>query len=43
MLTELHAAQKITLVMVTHDPRIAQRCQRIIYTKDGRVEKDEKV
>jgi putative ABC transport system ATP-binding protein len=43
MLTELHAAQKITLVMVTHDSRIAQRCQRIIYVKDGRVEKDEKV
>lgn len=43
MLKELHAAQKITLVMVTHDPRIAQRCQRIIYIKDGRVEKDEKV
>jgi putative ABC transport system ATP-binding protein len=43
MLTELHAAQKITLIMVTHDPRIAQRCQRIIYLEDGRVEKDEKV
>jgi len=43
MLTELHAARKITLVMVTHDPRIAQRCQRIIYIEDGRVEKDEKV
>ncbi|MGD0351882.1 MAG: ABC transporter ATP-binding protein [Dehalococcoidia bacterium] len=43
MLTELHATRKITLVMVTHDPRIAQRCQRIIYIEDGRVEKDEKV
>jgi putative ABC transport system ATP-binding protein len=43
MLTELHAAQKITLVMVTHDPRIAHRCQRIIYIEDGRIEKDEKV
>jgi putative ABC transport system ATP-binding protein len=43
MLTELHAARKITLVMVTHDLRIAQRCQRIIYIEDGRVEKDEKV
>lgn len=43
MLTELHAARKITLVMVTHDPRIAQRCQRIIYIEDGRVEKDEKI
>jgi putative ABC transport system ATP-binding protein len=43
MLTELHAAQKITLVMVTHDPRIAHHCQRIIHIEDGRVEKDEKV
>jgi putative ABC transport system ATP-binding protein len=43
MLTELHATRKITLVMVTHDLRIAQRCQRIIYIEDGRVEKDEKV
>jgi putative ABC transport system ATP-binding protein len=43
MLTELHARQKITLVMITHDPRIAQHCQRIIYVKDGRIEKDEKV
>jgi len=43
MLTALHAEQKITLVMITHDPHIAQHCQRIIYIKDGMVEKDEKV
>lgn len=43
MLTELNATQKITLVMVTHDPRIARRCKRIIHVKDGRIEKDEKV
>jgi putative ABC transport system ATP-binding protein len=43
MLTALHAEQKITLVMITHDPRIAQSCQRIIHIKDGLVEKDEKV
>lgn len=42
-LIELHAARKITLIMVTHDARIAQRCQRIIYIEDGRVEKDEKI
>jgi putative ABC transport system ATP-binding protein len=43
MLTALHAEQKITLVMITHDPNIARHCQRIIYIKDGMVEKDEKV
>ena len=43
MLTALHAEQKITLVMITHDPHIAQHCQRIIYIKDGMLEKDEKV
>ncbi len=43
MLTELHERQKITLVMITHDPHIARHCQRIIYIKDGMVEKDEKV
>jgi len=43
MLTSLHSEQQITLVMITHDPRIAQRCQRIIFIKDGTVEKDEKV
>jgi putative ABC transport system ATP-binding protein len=43
ILTALHAKQKITLVMITHDPRIAQSCQRIIHIKDGLVEKDEKV
>ncbi|MDD5312789.1 MAG: ATP-binding cassette domain-containing protein, partial [Dehalococcoidia bacterium] len=43
ILTSLHEEQKITLVMITHDARIAQHCQRIIYIKDGQVEKDEKV
>ncbi len=42
ILTTLHAEQKITLVMITHDPRIAQSCQRIIFLKDGRVVKDER-
>jgi len=43
ILLKLHAEQKITLVMITHDPRIGQCCQRIIHIKDGLVEKDEKV
>jgi putative ABC transport system ATP-binding protein len=41
ILTSLHAEQKITLLMVTHDPNIARRCQRIIHIKDGEVVSEE--
>jgi putative ABC transport system ATP-binding protein len=37
ILSNLHTEQKITLVMITHDPDIAQTCQRIIRIKDGRI------
>ncbi len=43
ILAALHAEQKITLVMITHDSNIAAHCQRIIHLKDGMVEKDEKL
>jgi putative ABC transport system ATP-binding protein len=43
ILTSLHAEQGITLVMVTHDPNIAHHCQRIIYLRDGQVEREEKL
>ena len=43
ILTSLHAEQCITLVMITHDSKIAHHCQRIIYLMDGQVEKEEKV
>ncbi len=32
-----------TIVVVTHEPDIAQRCRRIVRLKDGEVEADEKV
>jgi ABC-type lipoprotein export system ATPase subunit len=28
--------------MVTHDPDIAQQAQRIIYIRDGKIEKEKK-
>ncbi len=31
-----------TIIMVTHDPDIARQAQRIIYIKDGEVEREEK-
>ena len=37
ILTSLHAEQGITLVMITHDPNIANHCQRIVHIKDGQI------
>lgn len=38
---ELHA-QGRTLILVTHDPTVAERADRILRLRDGRVEKDER-
>lgn len=43
LLTELHKEQGITLLMITHDPDVAQRCQRIVRLRDGLIVSDEKV
>ena len=32
-----------TIILVTHDRTVAQRAQRIIHLKDGRIEREEKV
>ncbi|UCG82183.1 MAG: ABC transporter ATP-binding protein [Dehalococcoidia bacterium] len=42
ILTSLHAEQGITLLMITHDSKIAHHCQRIIHLMDGKVEREEK-
>ena len=31
-----------TIILVTHDPSVAHRCQRVIHLFDGRVQKDER-
>jgi putative ABC transport system ATP-binding protein len=41
ILTNLHAEQGITLVVVTHDANIASHCQRIIHLKDGEIVTEE--
>jgi putative ABC transport system ATP-binding protein len=33
----------VTIVMVTHDPDTTKHCDRVIYIKDGRIEKNEVV
>lgn len=38
---ELVASGK-TIIMVTHDPTVAHRCQRVIHLHDGSVQKDER-
>lgn len=36
---DLHA-KGMTILMVTHDERIAERCQRVVRLRDGRIESD---
>jgi putative ABC transport system ATP-binding protein len=43
ILTDLHAEQNITLVMITHDDNIAHHCQRVVHLKDGELVSEEKV
>jgi putative ABC transport system ATP-binding protein len=37
ILTNLHEKQRTTLVLITHDPDIAQHCQRTIRIRDGQI------
>lgn len=37
---QLHRESGITVIVVTHDPGIAQRADRTIFIKDGQVERD---
>jgi putative ABC transport system ATP-binding protein len=39
LMTQLHEAG-MTIIMVTHDERVADRCQRIIRLRDGELESD---
>jgi putative ABC transport system ATP-binding protein len=39
LIDELHASG-LTIIMVTHDERVAKRCQRIVRLRDGEIESD---
>jgi putative ABC transport system ATP-binding protein len=43
LLTSLHAIHGITLIMITHELRIARYCQRIIHIEDGLIKSEETV
>jgi len=42
LMTDLHSRNNVTLVLVTHDQFLAEKAQRQIILKDGRVLSDEK-
>ena len=41
LVRELREAEGTTLVLVTHDPAVAARADRLVYLRDGRVEREE--
>jgi putative ABC transport system ATP-binding protein len=41
ILGELHT-QGMTILTVTHDPDVAQHCERIVHIRDGRIQRDER-
>ncbi len=42
LLVDLHETHGRTVLIITHEPEVALRCQRVIQLKDGKVVKDEK-
>ena len=40
MLFRMNKEKKITLIIVTHDPDLAAKCERIVEMKDGRIVND---
>ena len=41
LLQRLNREQGITILFVTHDPEIAQYCNRVVHFRDGRIESDQ--
>ncbi len=37
LLFSIHGARRTTLVLITHDTQVADRCDRIVHMKDGRI------
>ena len=43
LMRRMHAQRKISFLIVTHDPRLAARCDRVIEIVDGRIVRDQAV
>ena len=43
LLRRMHAERGTSFVVVTHDPRLAARCDRIVELVDGRIARDQRV
>jgi putative ABC transport system ATP-binding protein len=43
LLFALHREEKNSLVLITHDPSLASRCDRVVRIEDGRLHADERV
>ncbi|MBE0472599.1 ABC transporter ATP-binding protein [Rhodoferax sp.] len=43
LLRRLHAQQGTSIVVVTHDAHLAQRCDRLLELVDGQIDRDERV
>jgi len=42
LMRRMHAELHTSFLVVTHDPRLAERCDRVIELVDGRIERDER-
>jgi putative ABC transport system ATP-binding protein len=40
VLVDLNREQGLTFILVTHDPRVGARCERVVRMRDGLVESD---
>ena len=40
LLLELHQSRSLTLIIVTHDPEVAEYCDRQIFLRDGKIIRD---
>ena len=43
LLRPMHAERGVSFVVVTHDPRLAARCDRLVELVDGRIARDEAI
>jgi lipoprotein-releasing system ATP-binding protein len=43
LLRRMHVELNTSFIVVTHDPRLAARCDRVLELIDGRIERDEAI